>query len=141
MNPYSFLADAVLVIHFFFFLFCTAGEAAILGAALHARFRRASGRRESAWFRNRRFRLFHLAAVLFVGVEGLIGFLCPLTTWEYELRRAGGQTVESEVPLVPRVLRTLLFHDFPPWVFTALYVGFAVLVLATYFLVRPRRKV
>lgn len=133
MNPFSLSADFVLIAHFCFFLFCVVGEAAILVGAFFVR-------KDLAWFRNRKFRLYHLAAVLFVGLEGLLGFLCPLTTWEYMLRRAGGQTIESEVPLVPRIIRTLLFHDFPPWVFTALYVGFAALVLATYFLVKPRGR-
>lgn len=123
-------ADIVLVLHFFFFLFCAGGEAAILAGALL----------KFGWIRNRAFRIIHLAAVVTVGIEGAVGFLCPLTSWEYALRRAAGQSVESEIPLVPRIIRALLFHDFPPWVFTLLYIGFAALVLATYFLVPPKRR-
>ena len=123
-------ADIVLYLHFFFFLFCVAGEAAILAGALL----------KFGWIRRRRFRIVHLIAVVFVGIEGAIGFLCPLTSWEYALRRAAGQSVDSEIPLVPRIIRALLFYDFPPWVFTLLYVGFAALVLATYFLVPPKRR-
>ena len=123
-------ADIVLILHFFFFLFCVGGEAAILaGAPL-----------KIEWIRNRRFRLVHLIAVVFVGVEGAVGFLCPLTSWEYALRRAAGQSIENEIPLVPRIIRAMLFYDFPQWAFTLIYVGFAALVLATYILLPPERR-
>lgn len=138
MNAYALLADGILIAHFLFFLFCVLGEIAVLAGAL------LSGHvppgRSGEWFRNRSFRTAHLAAVVFVGFEGLVGILCPLTVWEYDLRRAAGQVFEREIPLATRIIRTLLFHDFPPWVFTALYVGFAVLVVATFFLVKPDRK-
>jgi len=141
MNSYALLADGVLIAHFLFFLFCVGGEAAILAGVFLSRFappdRRGEGR---VWYRNRRFRIAHLVSVVFVGLEGLLGFLCPLTVWEYGLRRAAGQVIEREMPLVTRIIRTLLFHDFPIWVFTALYIGFAALVVATFLLVKPAEK-
>jgi hypothetical protein len=137
-------ADILLVFHFFYFLFCVGGEAAILFGVLWERIRRAadtlSRRPRIGWIRHRGFRLAHLIAVGIVGAEGLVGVLCPLTVWEYALRRAAGQTIESEIPLVPRIIRAVLFYDFPFWVFTALYVGFAFLAAATYILVPPERK-
>lgn len=87
--------------------------------------------------RNRTFRLLHLVAVGFVGAEGALGVLCPLTVWEYVARRAAGQQVEEEIPLISRLIRQVLFYDFPPWVFSALYVGFALLVLVTYVWIPP----
>lgn len=138
MNAYALLADGILIAHFLFFLFCVGGEAVVLAGAVLSR--HAPTGRRGEWFRNRSFRISHLAAVVFVGIEGLVGFLCPLTVWEYDLRRAAGQVFEREIPLVTRIIRTLLFHDFPPWAFTALYVGFAVLVAATFFLVKPEGK-
>ena len=138
MNIPGFFADALLVLHFLYFLFCVLGEVAVLLGALVLRLRPAAAG-SLAWIRSRRFRIVHLAAVVIVGIEGLIGMLCPLTAWEYMLRRAAGQTVESEIPLVPRILRSVLFYDFPFWVFTVLYVGFAVLVLVSFFLFPPRK--
>jgi hypothetical protein len=41
---------------------------------------------------------------------------------------------------VARLIRKIIYYDFPDWVFTALYVGFAVLVILPFLLVRPRRK-
>jgi hypothetical protein len=143
------LADVILTLHFFYFLFCVGGEILILFVALRERYRflpgaSAAGRnresRCSRRIRHRGFRIAHLAAVGIVGIEGIVGVLCPLTVWEYALRRAAGQAVEEEIPLVPRIIRALLFYDFPFWVFTLLYVGFAVLVAVTYILVPPVKK-
>ncbi len=84
--------------------------------------------------------MLHLIAVGIVGLESLFGVLCPLTVWEYRTRRASGQGVEEEIPLLSRIIRSLLFYDFPPWVFTALYVGFSILVIGTFILIPPQKK-
>jgi hypothetical protein len=139
MNLPGFFADALLILHFFYFLFCVLGEAAVLFGAAAVRLRPAAAAR-LGWIRGRGFRLAHLVAVGIVGVEGIAGMLCPLTSWEYMLRRTAGQTVESEIPLVPRIVRSVLFYDFPFWVFTLMYVGFAALVVLTFILLPPRKK-
>jgi len=73
----ALLADVVLVVHFAFVLFVVGGFALILaGAALGWR-----------WVRNRTFRYSHLAAIVFVAAESLVGMACPLTHWEHVLRR------------------------------------------------------
>ncbi len=130
MNSLSLLADAVVGLHLAYLLFTVGGEALILiGAAL-----------KWNWIRNRFFRILHLASVLFVAVEALIGYLCPLTKLEYALRKAAGQQVESEISFVGRLIRSVLFYDFPGWVFTLLYVGFGIAVFGTYLLIPPRKK-
>lgn len=127
MNIPALLADAVAGVHLTYLLFTVGGEVLILaGAAL-----------KWDWIRNRIFRRIHLAAVLFVAVEALIGYLCPLTQIEYELRQAAGQQIENEISFVGRLIRSVLFYDFPTWVFTFLYVGFGAAVLGTYLLIRP----
>jgi hypothetical protein len=142
----SYLPDLILIFHFLYVLFCVGGEILIFVSALlerlygvqkPSRMPPSALRRVFGWVRNRTLRLIHLVAVGIVGVEGAIGVLCPLTIWEYSLRRAAGQQVEEEIPLVSRIIRGVLFYDFPPWVFTALYVGFALLVVATYFWIPP----
>ncbi|HCM24967.1 MAG: hypothetical protein A2Z99_02435 [Treponema sp. GWB1_62_6] len=126
----AFLADVIVVVHFGIVLFCIAGEIMILLGA-------ASGWR---WIRNLTFRLLHLGMVLFVAAEALLGIICPLTEWEYDLRLSAGQEYEEGMSFVARIIRKIIFYEFPAWVFTALYVGFGLLVLLTLILVRPHRK-
>jgi len=91
------------------------------------------------WIRNLPFRLVHLAAVALVAAEALFGVICPLTDWEYRLRELAGQRVERQLSFVARLVRSVIFYDFPAWVFTLAYVGFAVLVAGTLALFPPLR--
>ena len=128
-NP-GLMADIVVAAHLVYLLFTVGGELLIIaGGFLHWE-----------WIRNMPFRIIHLIAVVLVAVEAVIGILCPLTELEYQLRRAAGQYVEEEISLVGRIIRSILFYDFPAWFFTALYVGFGGLVVSTLFLFPPRRK-
>jgi hypothetical protein len=116
------LADAIVVVHFLIVLFVLAGVPLIyLGAARHW-----------AWVRRRLWRLLHLGAIAFIAAESLLGIACPLTVGEYALR---GQ--ESTRGFIERWVDRVLFYDAPPWVFTASYVAFAVLVLMTWIAVPP----
>jgi hypothetical protein len=127
---YGFAADAIVVFHFCYVLFAVGGELVVLlGWLLHWR-----------WIRNPTFRIIHLASVVVVAVEALIGVLCPLTDWEYQLRLLAGQTVEEEIPFMARLVRRVIFYDFPAWIFTLTYILFALLVAATLLLVPPRKK-
>lgn len=147
----SYLPEVILLLHFAYVLFCVGGEAFILLTALAERVYRLKRvdrptpgssflEKVALGVRNRTFRIVHLIAVGIVGVEGAIGVLCPLTIWEYDARRAVGQQVEEEIPLLSRIIRGILFYDFPSWVFTVLYVGFALLVVATYLWIPPLRR-
>jgi hypothetical protein len=117
-------ADAILVLHFAFVLFVVGGLAAIwIGAAL--------GRR---WVHNVWFRVVHLAAILFVVAESLAGVWCPLTVWEDALRGT-----REDMSFVARWIHRVMFYSFPEWVFTTAYIAFALAVIATYWIVPPRR--
>lgn len=118
----SLLADVVLVVHFAFVLFVVGGLALIWVGALAG----------WAWVRNFWFRIAHLAAIAFVAAEALLGIWCPLTVWEAQLRGGG-----AERSFIAQWVQRLLFYDFPEWVFTVLHVGFALLVAATWYFVRP----
>lgn len=85
------------------------------------------------WIRNPWFRYAHVAAIVFVAVETLAGFACPLTVWEDLLR--GGARPES---FVGRWLARLLYYQAPEWVFATAYVAWAAATLLTLRLAPPR---
>jgi uncharacterized protein DUF2784 len=78
--------------------------------------------------------------VLFVAFEALIGMWCPLTLWEYRLRRLAGQLGEGDVSFVGRLIRDLLFYELPVGFFLFLYLGFGLLVLLSFILIPPEKK-
>lgn len=116
------LADLVLAVHFLFVLFVVGGLALIwIGVALKWR-----------WVRNPWFRLTHLAAIVFVAAETLLGLPCPLTIWEDELRGRA-----SHMDFIARLVHHVMFYSFPEWVFATVYVVFALIVLLTCVLAPP----
>jgi hypothetical protein len=127
---YSYAADFIVLFHLCYVLFAVGGELLIvLGGLLRW-----------VWIRNLAFRIVHLLAVVLVAAEALIGVLCPLTEWEYRLRLHAGQIIEEEIPFMARLVRRLIFYDFPAWVFTLAYILFALAVAASFFLFPPGRK-
>ena len=123
---HALLADFVLIVHLAVVLFIVGGLALIwTGACLGWR-----------WVRNFWFRVAHLAAILFVAGEALLGIWCPLTVWEDWLR--GG--TRGETSFIARWVHRILFYSFPEWVFTIAYALFALAVIATFYLVRPASR-
>ena len=125
----SVLADAILVVHFAFVVFVVVGFLLIL-IGLLARW---------PWIHNRYFRVTHLAAIGIVVVQAWFGQLCPLTIWENELRRQAGQSGYTE-SFVEHWLHEILFYQAEPWVFTAIYTIFGVLVVVVWYLSKRDRK-
>lgn len=128
--PYALFADLLVLFHFSYVSFAVGGELFILAGAF------------LKWgvVRNLAFRIAHLVAVVFVALESLVDVLCPLTEWEYNLRELAGQRVEREISFIGRLLRKIIFYDFPSWAFTLMYMGFGALVILTFILIPPRRK-
>ncbi|MBI3042321.1 MAG: DUF2784 domain-containing protein [Betaproteobacteria bacterium] len=121
----ALLADLILIVHFGFVLFVVGGLALIwIGAAAGW-----------AWVRNFWFRIAHLAAIVFVASEALLGIWCPLTLWEARLRG-----VEAEKSFIAQWIHHILFYDFPEWVFTIAYALFALFVAATWWWIRPKKR-
>ena len=119
------IADTVLVVHAMFVFFVVGGAFYVwIGALLR-------------WpgVRNRRFRLFHLAAILFVALQSILGYACPLTVWEDRLRGAAG-----EPAFVARWLRRAIYYDFPDWLFTLAYVAFALALAFTWRAIPPHAR-
>lgn len=118
------LANLLLSLHAGFVLFVIAGLVLTwIGWA-----------RRWGWARNFWFRLAHLLSIGFVAIQALCGAMCPLTVWEDRLRG-----IERPMPgFIERWLSRVLYYDLPGWVFIAAYVGFGVIVLATFIAFPPR---
>ncbi len=118
------LVDTVLLAHLAIVLFITGGLPLIyLGAAFGW-----------AWVRDRRWRALHLGAIGFVAAESLASIACPLTVWENALRGT-----QSQVGFIEHWVDRIMYYDFPTWVFTLAYAGFAALVAVTWVAVPPTR--
>jgi hypothetical protein len=119
------LADFILVVHFAFVLFVVASLPLIwIGAAAGWR-----------WIRNFRYRIAHLAAILVVSTEAVVGIWCPLTLWEDALRGAN-----QDKNFIGRWIHAVLYYDLPAWAFTTAYLAFATLVGLTWWRVPPHRS-
>ncbi len=119
------LADAILIVHFLFVLFVIGGLLLTWIGAW----------RGWGWIRSLKFRIAHVIAIVFVAGESLLDIVCPLTEWEDALRGATG-----EKSFIARWVHHLMFFSAPEWVFTMLYIAFAIVVVATFWLVPPRRR-
>jgi hypothetical protein len=120
-------ADAVVVIHAAYAGFVVFGFVAILlGIALGWK-----------WVRNFWFRMVHFLMIAIVAAEAMGGALCPLTTWENQLREKGGAEVR-EGTFIGRISQAVLFVGDE----NAIRIGhcaFGALVLSTLVLAPPRR--
>lgn len=126
---YLLAADAILLLHALFIGFVVVGLVLILaGKPLGWR-----------WVRHFRFRLAHLAAIAFVTLQAWLGAVCPLTTWEMQLRELAGDSVYAGA-FVAHWLQQLIYYRAPPWVFVLAYTLFAALVAASWIWVPPRRR-
>ena len=119
------IADLLLVLHFAIVLFIAGGLVLVWVGAW----------RGWRWIRSPAFRYLHLAAIVFVALEALLGYACPLTVWEDVLR--GGVRSAS---FVGRWVQRALYYDVPAWMFTVLYVAWAAASAATLYFVPATRK-
>jgi len=120
-------SDFLLFGHVLFVAFVVFGLALIL----------VGGLLKWAWVRNPWFRVAHLAAIGVVVLQSWAGIICPFTTWEMALRaRAGAATYSGS--FIAHWLEIFLYYQAPAWVFVACYTVFAVVVVASWFWIRPR---
>ncbi|MBT3027447.1 MAG: DUF2784 domain-containing protein [Candidatus Thiodiazotropha sp. (ex Ctena orbiculata)] len=126
---YLFAADAILLIHFLFVAFVVFGLVAIyIGHGL-----------SWVWIRNFWFRIVHLVCIAIVVVQSWIGVLCPLTIWEMRLREKAGEDSYTG-SFIQHWLQRILYYEAPDWVFLLVYMVFGIIVIASWFIVRPIRK-
>lgn len=123
---FRLLADAVLALHVLVVLFVVFGLLLIL-----------VGRRRWRWVRNPWFRLAHLLAIVVVVLQAWLGRICPLTTLEMALRERAGDAVYSG-SFIAHWMQALLYYDAPIWFFAMVYSVFGLLVVGSWFFIRPR---
>ena len=123
------LADAILGLHLAIVAFNIAMPVAIgLGAW-----------RGWHWVRHRGLRLLHLGGMAVVALQAALGDLCFLTVWEAGLRRVAGER-SSEASFIETLLANALYVDVPLALLIPVYIGWAALSLALWWLVPPRRQ-
>lgn len=124
---YGFLADLMVAIHVGYVGYVVVGQLLIwIGWAMGWRF-----------VRNFWFRATHLLAIGIVAYEELMEIRCPLTVWEEHFRELAGQPITGET-FLGRLMHSILFHNFEPWVFAAIYYTTLTVVLLTLVFCRPR---
>jgi len=123
------LADIIAIIHLGYVIFVIPGFVFIV-AGIIFRWR---------WIRNPWFRIPHLAAIVAVAMEAILGLHCPLTVLEFSLRYPTGP-FQERTSFIGRLIDSILFYDVPAWLFTAVYTGFAMLVAVTFIMAPPKRK-
>ena len=127
-NQWRLLADALLCFHIGISAFIVLGQIAVI----------VGGVADIRAVRNFLFRAIHLSLILFVACETLLGRLCPLTQLEQYFRTNAGQTNYSE-SFTQHWLAPLLYFDAPQWAFTALHSLAALVVVGSWWLIRPVR--
>ena len=120
------LADLVLAVHFGVILFNVFGLVAVpLGAWRRWRFVRIF------WWR-----ALHLACLIAVAAQAVLGRACFLTIWQAALEGASA----APEPLVVAWVNRLIYWNLPLWVFAAGYVAVLAYALLLWRLVPPRLR-
>jgi hypothetical protein len=125
----TFLADIVAIIHLGYVVFVILGFVFIVAGIIFT----------WRWIRNPWFRILHLAAIIAVAMEAIVGVNCPLTVLEFRLRYPTGQFQERG-SFIGSFIESILFYDAPGWLFTSVYSCFAIAVFITFIMAPPERK-
>lgn len=126
---YGFLADAMVCFHLLYCAYVVLGQVVVVVAAPF----------RWEWARNPWFRYTHLLAIAVVVLEVGMGWRCPLTVWEEQLRGLAGQEVTATDSFIGRVARDMLFlPGVPALVFDVLHVAMGVVVLQGAVMFPPR---
>lgn len=124
---YLLAADVILLLHVFIVVFNVFGLILIIVGYV----------RKWSWICNPWFRYTHVAAISIVIVQSWVGVACPLTNLEMALRSKAGETVYSGT-FISHWLESILYYQASPWFFVIIYMFFGGLVIAGWFMVRPR---
>jgi len=124
---YLLSADVILFLHVVVVVFNVLGLVLIfLGYIL-----------KWSWVRNPWFRVVHIVVISIVIIQSWIGVTCPFTSLEMLLRSKAGVEVYTGT-FISHWLESILYYQASPWFFVIVYTVFGALVIASWFMVRPR---
>lgn len=125
---HGLLADLILIIHFAFVAFVVLGLVFIWVGFF-------CGLKS---VRNFYFRIGHLLAMAIVVLQSVLGVICPLTSWENELRRLAGGEATYKTSFIQHWLHKILYQDWEPETFTIIYCAFFLALVLSLVFIRPR---
>ena len=125
---YGFLADAMVFLHLLYCAYVVVGQVVVIVAAPF----------RWEWARNPWFRYSHLLAIGVVVLEEAMGWRCPLTVWEEQLRALAGQATQQSESFIGRIAHDTLFFDLPQVFFTTVHVAMGVVVAQGVLMFPPR---
>ncbi len=102
-----FLADLILMLHFFIVIFITL-QFFTVPVAYKLNWK---------WQKNRVLRIIHLIMIFFVTTEAVIGITCPLTIIENKLRN-----IYSYNTFLENWISKIMFWNLPSYTFMILYI-------------------
>jgi hypothetical protein len=133
---YGYLADLMVFAHLLYVAYVLVGQLAIIVASAF----------QWQWGRNRWFRLTHLLAIAIVALEAVMGWQCPLTKWEYQLRELAGQPFDGSETFMGRIVHSIMFptgpggQPLPEIFFTMLYIAMLIIVVQGLVMYPPRLR-
>lgn len=133
---YGILADLMVIAHLMYVAYVLVGQLAIIVASAF----------QWQWGRNRWFRFTHLLAIAIVALEAVMGWQCPLTKWEYQLRKLAGQPFDGSETFMGRIVHSVMFptgpggQPPPEYFFTMLYIAMLIIVVQGLMMYPPRLR-
>ncbi|HVK18402.1 MAG TPA: DUF2784 domain-containing protein [Fimbriiglobus sp.] len=133
---YGYLADLMVFVHLMYVGYVLVGQLAIIVASAF----------QWQWGRNRWFRLTHLLAIGIVALEAVMGWQCPLTKWEHQLRELAGQKFDGSETFMGRIVHSIMFptgpggQALPEVFFTMLYIAMLIIVVQGLVMYPPRLR-
>ena len=125
---YSLLADALLLLHGLIVIF-NVGALLVIWLGYF---------RKWSFVRSFSFRMIQLMLIGYIAAGSILGTICPLTTWENQLRIKAGLDQRYQGGYIAHWVHNLLFYDLDARVFTIAYISFFALVLFTLYAVKPK---
>jgi len=122
------LADFILIVHLVWIIFMLYGFALTVRAFWRPAF-------WDRWV----FRTVHLGGILFVACLELLGRYCPLTVWEYGLRRSSDPGGVYPGSFVIGWIEKLIYPDVNPLIYLIPTYGIALFTLVMFVVKRPAR--
>jgi len=122
------IADLIMAAHFGWILFM------LYGLALTVR-----GFWRPAFWDRWMFRTVHLLGIMFVASLGIVGKYCPLTVWEYGLRRAVDPSGDAPRSFFQYYLQKIIYPDISIEVISGVTIAAALFTIVMYVLKPPGR--